>query len=514
MADRVLLAAARDSEDIATGLQSFRDILPKEHASITAIIGKLYQISSSFSKLDDASQHPQYELSFLRIKREVLHVVLSSRSTSKMMLDMFGRTKSLSYSRVWDDLNYRMSNGEGVTLHERLDWYCDMLYDCVRTLKGLPCPDKNAIHAKIVELLHAQQPMHVRSPVESPYVYAEVQASPSSDGPRPSYPWAPEPPVSPTFSSSSGQTYNSSHTSYSVYGLNVTPASSHWAKDVFDGVYPGSKFRKEFRNVEDSRCEGEVMPDALHRLQQDGFIQALELPFDDGQVMVRLYHRASDSRARILFSAGGNAIYCAPLTRLKAVRDRSCLKLCFVLVDGEHTIHRLWANLCFASFERMCLFYSTFVAMKRQDNSKLPKALLEDDELDEDVLFSGMVRDEDMLHRLRLFRDQGSGALRLEATPLRGPMASVPLWTSFITRYKIKGDKDWAHYMRDGVVSLVALKPAPYVFLLEYKPPRRGSEWLLQFDDPKSEFESIADDSELTMGRGQRICLNMGWTMQ
>ena len=124
----------------------------------------------------------------------------------------------------------------------------------------------------------------------------------------------------------------------------------------------------------------------------------------------------------------------------------------------------------------MVLFYSTFAAMKRQDSRPIPhEDLLDTHELRgpekfETLLFSGQIRDEDMLHALRIWRDRTSGVFRLEASALRGPMKDVPLWTAFITKYAVDPD----HVQRESgrVISLVALKPKPYVFLAGYAPLR------------------------------------------
>jgi hypothetical protein len=119
-----------------------------------------------------------------------------------------------------------------------------------------------------------------------------------------------------------------------------------------------------------TRCLGRDEPEALHRLELDGFQKVLETwvdskvararrtnryrPFEATNVWVRLYWRPSDNRARILFltvdSAGNRMRYCIPLTGLKVLRTESCLQLCRVnRADGKLD---LWANLRFTVYER------------------------------------------------------------------------------------------------------------------------------------------------------------------
>lgn len=135
----------------------------------------------------------------------------------------------------------------------------------------------------------------------------------------------------------------------------------------------------------------------------------------------------------------------------------------------------------------MVLFYCTFVGLKRQDQRNVPdEHLLDIFELGgpegslEREEFGGKVRDGDMQHALRLYYDRTSGVVRLEASPLRGPKQDVPIWTAFITKYAVDPD----HVAREGSrgVSFAALRPPPYVFLDDYRPPRnRHGEYCLEF---------------------------------
>ena len=124
----------------------------------------------------------------------------------------------------------------------------------------------------------------------------------------------------------------------------------------------------------------------------------------------------------------------------------------------------------------MVLFYSTFVALKRQDSagtgSSLPTALIEDPrDMEEELLFGGTIRDRDMFHALRLLRDRASGVLRLEARPYRGDRDEVPIWTAFLTKYKDNRDRDIFGVEGRGVVSMICPKPKPYIFVPEYGLP-------------------------------------------
>ena len=191
--------------------------------------------------------------------------------------------------------------------------------------------------------------------------------------------------------------------------------------------------------------------------------------------MVIFYWRPHDSRARILFtgrdSYGQELLYCTPLNCLRIFRKDSMLQLCHAS-SQEDDLFWNWAELKFVYHERMVLFYSTFVAMKRQDSQAVPEPLIEDPrDMEEEVLFSGVIRDDGKSHGLRLLRDRGSRVLRLEARPYRGLREEVPIWTAFLTKYREGGDRDIFFMERHGIVSMICPKPKPYVFLSGYGIP-------------------------------------------
>jgi hypothetical protein len=218
--------------------------------------------------------------------------------------------------------------------------------------------------------------------------------------------------------------------------------------------------------------------------------------FSDNNSILAFYWRPQTGSARLLFTStnpwGQELHYCNPLTRLRAFRDGSILKLCMASSSDDH-LFWTWAELKFIYHERMVLFYSTFVALKRQDSSaagSLPTALIEDPrDMEEELLFSGVMRDRDMFHVLRLLQDFGSGVLRLEARSYRGDRDEVPIWTAFLTNYKDNRDRDIFNLEGRGVVSMICPKPKPYIFVPEYGLPLMSDgNFALQFVSRNGEF--------------------------
>lgn len=218
--------------------------------------------------------------------------------------------------------------------------------------------------------------------------------------------------------------------------------------------------------------------------------------FNDTDTLISLYWRPHDGRTRILISTiderGRENLYCLPLTSLIALRERSLLKLCQASRrDGELVC---WAKLRFIHYERMVLFYSTFVALKCQDPRETPWQLLESPgDLKEVQLYGGVIRDGDMLHALRLYQESNAGAsgvYRLEAAPLRGNNTGIPIWTAFVTKYVETRDQDFFVLERNSaVVTMCCPKPMPFVFCSNYSlQMTRGGEYVLEFESRGGEL--------------------------
>lgn len=504
MAERTLLESALDCEDALSGLQRFRDALPRHATNITAVLSELFAVSAALREIHNAEHSRTYGPSFYQIHDDLALVRKSLSFTTQDIFDMFSRSRQLLEHTAWEDLENYFVRQEGSGLQERLEYYRDFLDAQNDILGGHEVSDLGRIRRHVNRVLAAQQrsrgsstPRPRRRSSRGPRPKPPSNSTiPSEDlrWERPPNIYAPDPPsagrppsplVSPlysTFSSGSSQTM-SSHTSHSSdpYFSTQPGLPLHWAEDVFDGSYSTTRYKLECQSIEESTCTGELALDALEAIASTGFQRAVQLPFDENRLCVRLYYRPGDYRAIILIMAhdayGQPLYYSERLAKLKIVREGSVLILCRVRYGSEK--HIIWARLNFILHERMVLFYNTFIAMKHQDQGGIAHGILienyslENCDNGERVIFTGEIRHHDMRHLLRLVRDSASKVVRLEASPLRGQKKTVPIWTAFVTRYAY--DPDWPEYKANGIVALAKLKTS--VFIHGYEPPvdRRGN---------------------------------------
>jgi hypothetical protein len=156
-------------------------------------------------------------------------------------------------------------------------------------------------------------------------------------------PPVPEIPQSPTYSSASSHTYSN--------GSTDSEPVAHWAMKIFDGRHSTTPFQTL---GEQTVCNGRDEPRVIQMLDDDGFEKVLEIPFEAKNVLVRLYWRADDNRARIIFLTkdvnGRRLRHQIPMTALSFRRTDSSLQLC--RVNREDGQLDLWAKLRFTLYER------------------------------------------------------------------------------------------------------------------------------------------------------------------
>ncbi|KAH9872050.1 hypothetical protein J1614_006310 [Plenodomus biglobosus] len=529
--DWQLLDYAKEAEDTASGLHVFLSETPQYRKDITGNIAELFAISNALHVLHEALDLSQYGRYSGRILKDLGICLPSLGHTLDHVRGMFSKSQNKHppgafpgtppYAIIWQDAVADLK-AQGISLSVRLELFRTYLQGMYDALKGEE--DEQELHhirLRLSKLLKKQVP-----PMDSYFNRHSVHRSGRASTPRPQSPkvsrpkiyshatfpqefvqqphhgvpqmplphrasiaptWggvgigdiplipppAPEIPQSPTHSSVSSQTYSN-------HSGDSEPVA-HWAMKIFDGRHSSTPFQ----TLGDATiCLGRDEPRVIEMLNSDGFEKVLELPFEATNVWVRLYWRADDNRARLLFltmdPSGRRMRQCIPVTGLKVLRTESCLQLCRVnRKDGQLD---LWARLRFTLYERMVLFYCTVVAMKRQDQNGIPGGLDDFFQPGEKMEFSGETIDARYLHAFRIFRDEDSGCVRFEVTARRGPLKTIPIWTAFVTQYI--GHKGWMKRVGSSTIQFGELHP--YVFCEGYRVPKGSSgRYQLTFTTPE-----------------------------
>ncbi|PWY84514.1 hypothetical protein BO94DRAFT_101548 [Aspergillus sclerotioniger CBS 115572] len=525
----------KTAEAVAEGFRYFREPLQEYNTEITRLVAQLYSISVSLKGLEDLTRHRAYQHNLPAIQLDLDLLRASLRYTLEDVLDFFDDLETRRgdssgvYKQVWLGLCSHFNAESHESLSTRLAKYNSFLGDLNRIMKGEYHDTRlmSSLRNTIQGLLYHQDSrlaprlgsLSLSSPSSSSSSSSNADpGSPVSDRrprsrrsyerarPVHSSPQSPTSTSSGTFSDippSAPDAPDSPTTSTTATSQSVdsTLASDHWARRVFLDEHPMTPIPYV---GESSKCLGELREGVNVKswLHGQGFEELFQLAFssDETDLRVCFYIRDDDHRVRIVCKSRrsrSSDYYCLPLNLLEIVRVGSCLQICRRRRGGSELV--LWANLKFSTIEQMVIFFCTFLALRSQDSGR-PVERIRDYELDEEEeLFGGQIVDDDFLHALRVYRDNVSGAVRLQASVHKGEMKRfhrMPVWTAFITDYI--ASKGWIRRLNPKTVVLRDLRRVIFTFP-NYNPPQTPKgEHILMFKN-RSDAQGFMDTiSELS----------------
>ncbi|CAG8030304.1 unnamed protein product [Penicillium olsonii] len=509
--------SADNAEIVAAGFHTFRAPLPEHAAEVTSLIADLYSISSSLTNLEALNKDPRYRRNFLLIQSDLSLVQTSLKYTVDDTLDFFraldgGQTSSAVYKRTWTALNDFFWDEAQYSLATRLAKYKTFMRELAEVVKDDgQDPQYLAGLRNGMKLLCDVQASHITERLRRVPLYRNASSgsaepmSPASDprAPRPRSHERRRPaytsPTSP-MSASSG-TYSDFPPSVpSVPASPMTSATSatsatsrstntgrpHWAQVVFKTFSTNTPLP---RVGERSNCYGDICPDAREMLIGRGFEELLEFrPEGESHLRVYFYIRKRDSHVRILIKvphrSRSSDYYTLPLSLVDVQRDGSCL--CLYRQRRGKNENVLWALLTFKTMEALVTFHHTLLALRSQDLASDAKGdNLSDCELiDEVELYGGKINDDGYLHGLRIWEDQKTGAVRLQASVHGGEMGRTPVWTAFFNHNL---EKNWIKSEDSKTLVLRHLKPIIFMSEEDYVSPRNSYGRIIEFKSSSGE---------------------------
>ncbi|PYI10128.1 hypothetical protein BO78DRAFT_306645 [Aspergillus sclerotiicarbonarius CBS 121057] len=520
----------KTTEAVAEGFRYFREPLQEYNTEITRLVAQLYSISVSLKGLEDLTRNRAYHQNLPIIQPDLELLRASLKYTLEDVLDFFDDLETRRgdssgvYKQIWVELCAHFTAESQESLSTRLAKYNSFLGDLNRMMKG-EYPDTrlmSSLRSNFKGLLIHQDSrlaprlgsLSLSSPSSSSSSSSNADpGSPVSDRrprsrrsyerARPAHlsPQSPTSTSSGTFSDippSAPDAPDSPTTSTTTTSQSVdsTLASDHWARQVFLDEH--SETRIPYVG-ESSKCLGELREGVNVKtwLHGQGFEELLQLSFngDETDLRVFFYLRDDDNRVRIVCKSRrsrSSDYYCLPLNLLEIVRVGSCLQICRRRRGGSELV--LWANLKFNTIEPMVIFFCTFLALRSQDSGR-PVERIRDYELDEEEeLFGGQIVDDGFLHALRVYRDNVSGAVRLQASVHKGEMKRfhrMPVWTAFIT--KSIDSRGWIRLLNPKTVVLRDLRRVIFTFP-NYNPPQTPKgEHLLMFKNRSADAQGFMD---------------------
>ncbi|TPR08998.1 Maltose acetyltransferase family protein [Aspergillus niger] len=499
----------KTAEAVAEGFRSFSNLLPEHDTEITSLVVDLFSISLFLKGLEGMARNRAYRYRLSAIHPDLELVRASLNYTLEDVLDFFDDLESRrgdpseAYKQLWVEICAHFMEESQESLSTRLAKYKSFLRDLSEIMKGEATDTRlmASLRSNLKGLLVHQDSrlaprlgsMSLRSPVNA----RRPRGRRSYERARPSHssPQSPTSTSSATFSDippsvPSAPDSPTTSTTATSQSMDSTPVSDHWARRVFLDEHPMTPIPYV---GESSKCLGEVKGNVKGWLHDEGFEELFQLAFSgDSDLRVCFYLREDDHRVRIVCksrrTSRSSDYSCLPLNLLEIVRIGSCLQICRRRRGGSELV--LWANLKFSTIEQMVIFFCTFLALRSQDSGR-PVERIRDYELDdEEEHFGGQIVDDDFLHALRVYRDNVSGAVRLQASVHKGEMKRMPVWTAFITEHI--GSRGWIRRVDTKTILLRDLRRVIFTFP-SYNPPRTPKgEHILKFTN-KSDAQGFMD---------------------
>ncbi|KEF60880.1 uncharacterized protein A1O9_02442 [Exophiala aquamarina CBS 119918] len=374
------------------------------------------------------------------------------------------------YRRAWKEVVRYCAEMGKQSLHLRLETYQLFIYGLCKALKKQTYSRRHIdnLRHEINDLQSLQRDN--RALISATDAFANLALVPAQSGMEPQT----QRPLSPTTSHDSYDSLKhqavpspptgSPTTTFSTisHASSIEPESTHWAFSIYNNL-PSTSLEE---STEISRCFGEGSRSGRSWPDAD-FDPILKLKFPGG-LRTTFFWRARDYRAKIAceWTEGkrGQRWSCMALSDLHMRRSGPFLYLCRPTPEAANTV---WASLKFTAIEWLIVYHCTFLSLRSHDSSRHIRNSLDHDLAEEKSYFSGAIRDSGYKHALRVYRDRGTDALRLEASVLKGEMENTPIWTAFITHCITS--PTWCRYSENSsTVYLADLRR--HVFSSDYTP--------------------------------------------
>ncbi|KAF5668441.1 hypothetical protein FCIRC_9656 [Fusarium circinatum] len=236
----------------------------------------------------------------------------------------------------------------------------------------------------------------------------------------------------------------------------------HWAEKIFSLPLPS---RTPLKHQQSSKAYGPHAPWSQFRMPSDARILFIR-SFNERQITLIVYESGRDRCPYFLlrtFHMGTPWFSLHGAHELCVERNGSSLQF-WRWSSSEHC-PKMWANLCFMTWEELVLVYCCFLSFKTR-NSLTVQVANEDLALwGERKLFQARIVDDGFMHSLIVYEDYVTKGIRLHAAVWDGDLRQCPVWTAFITHQS--ASPKWIRRVSKTKVRLADIQL--YVFCQEYR---------------------------------------------
>ncbi|KAF5600136.1 hypothetical protein FPANT_2714 [Fusarium pseudoanthophilum] len=236
----------------------------------------------------------------------------------------------------------------------------------------------------------------------------------------------------------------------------------HWAEKIFSLPLPS---RTPLKHQQSSKAYGPHAPWSQVRMPSDARILFIR-SFNERQITLIVYQSGRDRCPYFLLRTSHMG---TPWFSLRGAHElcveRNGSSLQFWRWSSSEHCPKMWANLCFMTWEELVLVYCCFLSFKTR-NSLTVQVANEDLALwGERKLFQARIVDDGFMHSLIVYEDYVTKGVRLHAAVWDGDLRQCPVWTAFITHQS--ASPKWIKRVSKTRVRLADIQL--YVFCQEYR---------------------------------------------
>lgn len=236
----------------------------------------------------------------------------------------------------------------------------------------------------------------------------------------------------------------------------------HWAEKIFSLPLPS---RTPLKHQQSSKAYGPHAPWSQVRMPSDARILFIR-SFNERQITLIVYQSGRDRCPYFLlrtFHMGTPWFSLRGAHELCVERNGSSLQF-WRWSSSEHC-PKMWANLCFMTWEELVLLYCCFLSFKTRNSLTLQVANEDLALWGERKLFQARIVDDGFMHSLIVYEDYVTKGVRLHAAVWDGDLRQCPVWTAFITQQS--ASPKWIKRVNKTRVRLADIQL--YVFCQEYR---------------------------------------------
>ncbi|KAH7181005.1 hypothetical protein DER46DRAFT_653179 [Fusarium sp. MPI-SDFR-AT-0072] len=414
---------AERADRVAVQLLGLRNALGE--GTHTHLLMTMEEVSISGQLLRELAEYSKVHFSRVPVVLDYLEILLPCLSRSLRDITTYYEDRTLTKENRWRKMYHSMTQeAGGLSLPQRFILYNRFLFLLRELLLRSPNFDFNTMECTRLQLMQLREARGI-----------------------------PPPPIR----------LNSTIRPDSVLDDDSGIATNiHWAEKIFSLPLPS---RTPLKHQQSSKAYGPHAPWSQVRMPSDARILFIR-SFNERQITLIVYQSGRDRCPYFLlrtFHMGTPWFSLRGAHELCVERNGSSLQF-WRWSSSEHC-PKMWANLCFMTWEELVLVYCCFLSFKAR-NSLTVQVANEDLTLwGERKLFQARIVDDGFMHSLIVYEDYMTKGIRLHAAVWDGDLRQCPVWTAFITHQS--ASPKWIKRVSKTRVRLADIQL--YVFCQEYR---------------------------------------------